>query len=500
MTLLNPVNEEERELEARTAMYYANHEAYNREFFPNTVRQKSPHFHTEIQNSLWSGQRQKAIKVFRDGAKTTLLRLFLSKRCAYGVSHTILIISKSEDAACLTINWLKMQIETNTKWTSFYGLRASPIKWTNDDIELIHDKLDMTIRIIAAGASGQVRGTNVNDRRPDLIIVDDADDGTTTATAEQCDKSVKRFFSTFVPCLAPSSETPEAMICVLQTPLEKGDIIDVLSKDPSWSVSEYSCFDKYGQSAWPDRYPTEELRARKASYTAGNLLSVWMKEYEVSIIDSENSFFKSDWLQRFTTLPEKFDKIVIAIDPASSASRRADDNAIVMWGLLGSNCYLMLESAEKGQSHLDTCRILFDEFIPFAKERLGEAKNPTVCVETIGYQKILKIAIENEQRDRKVFFEVVGVQDKRNKLDRIHQAIHTKGVTKRLFVPQRGSEFEGQYVTVGKNFKGHDDVINASAVALDNLGDGVDNDDTIVVGGSTRQFAVQSMRQFLSFR
>ena len=463
------MNISKAEMDARAAFYFNNHEAYNKEFFPEVVRMKSPEFHNTVQNALWSNNRYQAIKIFRDGAKTTLLRLFISKRCAYGISRTIVIISKSEDAACLTLNWLKNKVERNKKWATFYGLKPSPSKWTNDDIEIIHTTLNTTIRIMAVGVNGQIRGTNVDDYRPDLIVADDIDDNSTTATKAQCAKSVQNFFSTFEPCLVPSAENPSAMLCVLQTPLQPTDIISTLEKRPEWNTISIGCFNKEGESVWPERNSTQTLLKKKEAWASMNLLSLWLKEFEVQVTDSEQCFFREEWLQTYEKLPEFFDRIVIGIDPASSASKKADDNSISMWGQLGSAFYLIGEEAKKGQNHIDTCTSLFDVFIPLGCTLLKNGRNPDVVVETVGYQKILKDEILRQQTERKVFFEVMAVVDKRNKFDRIEQAIRPLAAMGRLYVPTRASKFVEQYLTIGRGYTGHDDAIDSSSMALSAL-------------------------------
>ena len=70
---------------------------YSKFFFPKTVRQQVPYFHRQMWDVLDDPlQRYVAFKVFRGGAKTTLLRLFTSRRIAFGVSHTIVYTSSSE--------------------------------------------------------------------------------------------------------------------------------------------------------------------------------------------------------------------------------------------------------------------------------------------------------------------------------------------------------------------------------------------------------------------
>lgn len=63
---------------------------YGRIFFPKTFRQSSPLMHEDMGKALNNRDyRYVAIEVFRDGAKTTLLRTFTSQRIAYGISRTI---------------------------------------------------------------------------------------------------------------------------------------------------------------------------------------------------------------------------------------------------------------------------------------------------------------------------------------------------------------------------------------------------------------------------
>ena len=84
---------------------------YGKLFFPKTFRQASPAFHEEIGQALMSREfRNLGIEVFRDGAKTTLLRTYISQRIAYGISHTILVVSASQAHSILTLRWSEHEL------------------------------------------------------------------------------------------------------------------------------------------------------------------------------------------------------------------------------------------------------------------------------------------------------------------------------------------------------------------------------------------------------
>ena len=108
---------------------------YSQFFFPATARQGTPEMHREAWAELDStANRFVALKMFRGSAKTTLLRLFTSKRVAYGISHLILYIGANEGLAVESLSWLKRQVEHNSLWTSAFGLRMGGT-WRSDEIE-----------------------------------------------------------------------------------------------------------------------------------------------------------------------------------------------------------------------------------------------------------------------------------------------------------------------------------------------------------------------------
>lgn len=105
---MQAVNGEEITLEEVIELAAVDGNFYARTFFPKTARQESPDFHKDMDTVLENpANRFVGFEVFRGGAKTTKLRLFASKRIAYGISHTIIFVGKSQDHAVKSIHWLK---------------------------------------------------------------------------------------------------------------------------------------------------------------------------------------------------------------------------------------------------------------------------------------------------------------------------------------------------------------------------------------------------------
>jgi hypothetical protein len=198
---------------------------YGQMFFPKTFRQESPEFHHEIGQQLDENHRYNAFEVFRDGAKTSLLRVYTSKRIAYGLSRTIMYVSSSQTHSSFSLRWLKRQITYNTRWAQLFGLRKGE-KWTDEILEIYHGVEETPITVLAMGITGQIRGFNLDDYRPDLIIADDIQTDENVATLEQRQKLESTFHGALVNSLAPATDQPGAKIVLLNTPREKDDLIE----------------------------------------------------------------------------------------------------------------------------------------------------------------------------------------------------------------------------------------------------------------------------------
>jgi len=444
---------------------------YGRFFFPQTIRQKSPDFHALMDAKLEGPSRKVSFMVFRDGAKTTKLRIFLSKRIAYAVSRTILIVGKSQDHSRRTVEWLMSKVEYNRLWASMFNLRKGK-KWTSEEIEIFHGTDDVPIRIIALGITGSTRGINVDDYRPDLIVIDDPCDEENTATPEQRQKTEDLLLGSLVNSLAPASEFPNAKIVLLQTLLHPDDVISKCTIDPSWDSLRVSVFREDGTSAWPDRYPTKELLAEKEGYIQRGKLPLWMREKECKIVAGELSVFRMDLMQYYETLPPEEEMTVfVSCDPVPPPSESAIAKGLVgndfeAWAAVGvwrdpytniKKIFVLETSLMKGHDP-DWSVMKFFEFL----DRWHPIK---VKVESVAYQRTLKWLLEKAMLRRRKFVAIdAHVPERRKKTYRIIDSLGTALADKQLYVhPSQNTLIEAiqDYPNVS-----HDDEIEAVSVAV----------------------------------
>jgi len=469
-------------------------EFYCRQWFPRAFRDTSPPMHREVWDALEGMNRYVSVEMFRGAAKTTLLRAFASKRIAYAESRTILYVSETQDHAKRSVRWIKRQILHNTAWANFFQLSLGTKK-TDEWLEIHHGVEDTPITILAVGITGQTRGINLDDYRPDLIIVDDPCDEENTHTAEQRKKISDLFFGALGKSLAPPTEADNALMCLLQTPLHAEDLISSCGKDPQWVSKKFSCFDAEGESLWPQRFPTKFLADEKAAHAARNQMPLWLREMECKIVDEATSAFREKWLK---PIPPEIDvhdllneggKAFLWIDPVPPPSEREIAN-----GLKGKDfeclavvvkyrnaVYLADYSMNRGHDPDWTVMEFWRLVDTWRVTKFG--------VETVNYQRTLKWLIEKsmKQRGRYIQCYIPDKQDRRKKSYRIIDSL--TGITSQgqFYVSfTQHPEFVEQFISYPS--VAHDDVIEAVSEAtriaqesllLDDLSDRYDDDEEL---------------------
>lgn len=428
---------------------------YGRAFFPGTFRQTSPAFHRNMFDLLESPEYQYVgLEAFRGSAKSTLARITISKRIAFGISRTIFPLSASAAHASRTIRWIKKQVESNTFWAQTFRLRKGS-KWTDDELEIINETAECSIYAVAAGITGQVRGVNLDDYRPDLIIADDPCDEENTGTPDQREKTANLFFGALAPSLSPRSESPFSKMVLLQTCLMPGDLISMAHADPQWKTVRYPIFTQDGQSAWPERWSTDEVKQMKEGYTRRSQLHLWMREYECTLVSPESRPLKAEWLKYYDVPPEAM-TVYIGIDPAREKSKNPHKTCMSCIGIHKKDVYLLDYFS---QTHLNPEEIWAAFYRMAMKWRAF-----LVGVETVAFQQALAWYFKQKMEELQTYWVIQEVEDRRRKPDRIIQELTGKAFHGHFFVRADMDKWIEEYTTWQAGVDS--DLLDSTALAL----------------------------------
>lgn len=431
---------------------------YSQQWFPKTFRQASPIFHRTVWDMLDSPKHQfVGLEMFRGSAKTTIVRTKASKNVAYALSRTIMIVGPELGHASRSIRWLMRQVETNGKWAQTFGLFPGQ-KWSEKEIEIINESAGVSIHVIAFGMTGSLRGLNLDDYRPDLIVVDDPNDEENTGTPEQRKKMDALFFGNIQQSLAPRSEAPHSKMCLLQTGLHKEDLIHQAHKDSTWKTIRLGIFDSRGASVWEERFPTEEMLQKKRAFIERDQLPFWLREMECKIVSSETAAFNTKLLKHYETLPSHF-SVFAGIDPAreTKLKTKAHKAAIVFIGVAKGVSYLLEHWTAKDANP----EMLWQEFL-----RMAIKWRPTLTgIETVAYQQTLQWYFTQRMQQTNTPFTLRPYDDRRKKPDRIRQA-YTQRIVMGTF--QTRKEDHTFNAALAEYTDEVDiDVLDAGAIALD---------------------------------
>ena len=454
-------------------------ELFAKTFFSQTFRHPSPLFGMEIWNVLDDPRVRLAnIIAFRGSSKTTRLRLFAAKRISYGISRTILYVGVSEGKAIESVNWIRNRVDRNHFWRQTYGLSRGQ-KWEETQIEIQHKTFGHTIRVIASGVTGSLRGLNIDDYRPDLIIIDDPQNDETAATEVQREKLVDLILGAVKNSLAPVADEPNAKMVISITPQHPEDISQQAAKDPQFTTRIYPCWTKetldlevdHQVSSWPERFPTKDLRADKLAALQRNKLSIFTREMECRLISRETSQFHMPWLNIRST-PNSAPRgryAVLAIDPVPPPSdsqmarglQGKDFEAHYVWCRDGGDYHLC--DFDRSRGH-DPSWTIATALRLARLWRVGR-----IVIDAVAYQRTLKWLLEQGMQRNRTFYPVIPVADGMKKFARISSVIGGLAADGRLWVGPEHTIFASQFEAYGPTYAGVDDDLDASALALQEI-------------------------------
>lgn len=454
-------------------------EFFNKTFFPRAARLASPSFAPRLNSALENPRhRLLNVKVFRGGTKTTRLRMYTAKRVAYGISRTIMYVGASEDHAKRSVQWLRSAIEP--KLGKDGVTRASPFAETfqlevtkkgESELRIRHGVDGHDVWLIGVGITGNVRGINFEDYRPDLILLDDVITDESAATAEQRKKLSDLIMGAIANSLISAVEEPNAKLVMLQTPLDEDDASGRAERSAEWHTESFSCWTKETEdlpieqqiSSWPEMFPTESLRAQKAAAIHDNRYSVFAREMECKIVSSETSAFKVNWLQRYDA-PPKTGICIISVDPVPPPSpiqmakglRNKDFEAISVIARSEGAYYVLDYETHRGHEPDWTMAKIFEYVARFRPQG--------VVLEMVAAQRYLEFMLRKEMERRRVYVPIKPTEiGGRSKYARITAALTGPATHGKLFCAPHHTELIRQFEAYGIGYKGNDDLLECVA-------------------------------------
>ena len=282
------------------------------------------------------GEAKLALGIPRGFAKTTMMKLF----CAYALIHSrhtfILIIGNVGANAEKSIKDVADLLD-QPQVRQLYGNYDGQMDVDRQD-EKIFKFADKNCVLKAKGQRSSIRGINIGNRRPDIILMDDAQDEENAKSLVESEALKDWILNT----LLPAKSTDGGLdIFVGNTYDQSGAILPQLVKDPEWVSLVLGAILADGTSLWERLHPVRKLLASYRSAVRFDNEGGWLAQY-MNIMDvGRNAKFDSRQLQSHWLAFEakhhlehgledaEIEGKFIVIDPATSKAT-ADEHSIMV--------------------------------------------------------------------------------------------------------------------------------------------------------------------------
>lgn len=297
----------------------------------------SPSFHAEMMDMFFS-ERFVGLAAPRNHAKSTVTTLFYVLYCIlFQTKKNIIIISATEDMAIRFLRRIKDELTTNKFILWAFGPQQSE-KWSETEV-----RTTTGVAIHAKGRGAQLRGLIDGANRPDLIILDDAEDDEMVRSELRRYDFESWFNGTVLPTLAPKS----GQCIVIGTILHMDSLLNRIVNQhlyPEFRTKVYSAITQDGTPLWPERFPLEALEKMKASYIQRDQLAQFFMEWMNDPVPQENAEFKTfSFFEIQTDLPRNL-VVELTIDSGGgSVKKGADDTAMVVTATDERNTLFVLD-------------------------------------------------------------------------------------------------------------------------------------------------------------
>ncbi len=396
----------------------------------------------------------------RGFSKTTLVNGINLWHLLYQDCRFPVYVSETMTHAETQLRNITSQLTTNALIRTVFGdlkpEQRSGLRWSESQGEV---QLSNGAVIMARGRGGQIRGLNVNGRRPDRLLFDDIEDKESVATAEQRQKARVWFFGDAMPALAELD--PDSCAVALGTLLHQEALLTVLSSDPDWTTIVFGALDREKRPLWPAMMDEAKIEAKKQSYAVKGLLGVFYLEYFNQVRLDEAAKFQSHMIKVGATPEDQVPLRAIAIDPAISNKPGSSHATIAVVGVSEKQKRIVVLDlwGKPGASPREQIDQYFAMWQRWRPQKAG--------VESIAFQAALVHLMQEEMFRRKVYFEITPITHSRAKEERVEGILQPRYAAGYVWHQRAFPELETALLDWPNGQMDYPDVVSMAVALLD---------------------------------
>jgi hypothetical protein len=386
---------------------YLHTKVFAKVFFPEIFELPFSSLHDKIFDAIDSPDPQVVIAAPRGLGKTSIARVYATKKIVYRDSRFITYLSNSATSAEMQTENIKDNLRACRLLTELFGdIKTSPYGNSEQFSKKTWIANGYTM-VLPRGSGQQVRGLNWLRYRPDIFVLDDLEDPLTIDN-ETIRNDRKIWFFADVMKAKPIGGKPYKIIYIDTVKHEDALIEGLLDSDGWTSLRLSICDDNYRTLA-PEFKSQVELDAELADHRKRHIMDVFARENQSIPISKEAASFKSEFFQYYKETDADFVKripfienVVIA-DPSKTSNPANAQSGIIVWGVDVETNALYLREARGEYYHPEQ---LYDDIFTTALRYNARV----IGLEVTGLNEFITYPFTNEMIRRGHSFEIVELK------------------------------------------------------------------------------------------
>jgi len=344
-----------------------------------------PDLHREMWEMCCSSHQYVAIAAPREHAKSTAITHAFTLASVLFQDHDhVLIVSDTEGQAADFLGDIKKELQENEDLIATFQVK----KFIKDtEREIIVQTGYGEFRIIAKGSEQKVRGIKWRNKRPNLIVVDDAENDESVENAERREKFRKWFMKALLPCGSKNKK-----VRVVGTILHLDSMLNRILSNKTWKTKKFAAHNKdFSKILWPEQFPEERLRQIRDNFMEEGDLDGYNQEYLNNPVAEGNTYFrKQDFIEMDKPDYESEKVYFAAADFAISEKEKADYTVMMVAGVDSKGVIHIVDVRRGRMDSMEIIEELFSiqsrynpEIFTFETEKIDKAIGPFLRQEMI---------------------------------------------------------------------------------------------------------------------
>ena len=439
--------------------------------------------HDDLEIFLAKPASRKLILIPRGHLKSAVItKAWTIQRILKDPNRRVLIAHEVWDKSREMLSEIKEYLTNKSQLPLIFGKFESE-RWNADQIVVRQRTKAMSAPSVGTtGVESEQTSTHYDD-----IICDDLQGLQNVQTPEQRQK-VKRFLISLLDLLEPGGN-----LIVVGTRWHLDDIYaEILENQGEYYDVMVRTVIEDGGLIFPKKFSLKFDPVRKAwahsDVQVGDYVEHLRKtkgadfyaQYMNNPIDVENQLFRKEYFKYFNARPAGL-YVSLKIDPAISEKQMADYTAITVAGMDKDYKIYVLDYLRGHWKPSEMIDNIFKSYSTWHPHDVG--------LETVGFQKALKYAIEEEMRKRKIYFPLTELKRQVNNKEFHIRALEPFYRDGMVFHAQwmAGKDLEHELMTFPRSK--HDDLTDSLAMHLQVLVPGHERRDTSVKEGTWEWWA-----------